>query len=238
MSSITATSGIDKSTQDSIYAAAGIARTDTSKTSDTANLGRTTLGQSDFVRLMTAQLQFQDPFKPADNTEMVAQMAQFSQVAGISDMNKSLAGISTRLNSTTAADAMGYVGRTVLTKGTTAYERTTGGITGAVELAGDATDVDVSITDKNGNVVKNIQLGAQKAGEANYTWDGKDADGNKVEAGPYTISVEAAKGATIVDATSLVWAPVESASLPPGGNPVLNVTGIGTVDPADVRKVA
>ena len=196
------------------------------------------MDQNDFLKLMTTQLTTQDPFNPVDNTQMVAQMAQFSSVAGISEMNQSLQAIAGRLNSTTSTDAMGFVGRTVLTKGETAYERTSGGIAGAVELAGDATDVNVTISDRNGNPVHNIQLGAQKAGEANYTWDGKDADGNKVEAGPYTISVEAAKGATIVDATSLVWAPVESASLPPGGNPVLNVTGIGTVDPADVRKVA
>jgi flagellar basal-body rod modification protein FlgD len=133
---------------------------------------------------------------------------------------------------------MGYVGRTVLTAGKTAYERTSGGIAGAVELAGDATDVDVSIADKDGRVVKNIQLGAQAAGEASYSWDGTDDAGNKIENGPYTISVEAAKGSTLVDATSLVWAPVESASLPAGGAPVLNVTGLGTVDPSAVRKVA
>lgn len=57
----------------------------------TAKKGRTTLDQSDFLRLMTAQLKNQDPTKPIDNTEFVAQMAQFSTVTGISETNTSLA---------------------------------------------------------------------------------------------------------------------------------------------------
>ena len=48
------------------------------------------MDQNDFLRLMTTQLTTQDPFNPMDNTQMVAQMAQFSQVAGIAEMNASL----------------------------------------------------------------------------------------------------------------------------------------------------
>ena len=52
-----------------------------------------TLGQADFLKLMTAQLQNQDPFNPVDNTQMVAQMAQFSSLACITDMNTTLKSI-------------------------------------------------------------------------------------------------------------------------------------------------
>ncbi|MBL0769612.1 flagellar hook capping protein [Sphingopyxis sp. XHP0097] len=55
------------------------------------------LGQSDFLRLMTAQLSQQDPFNPVDNQEMVAQMAQFSSLAGISETNVTLQQISEQL---------------------------------------------------------------------------------------------------------------------------------------------
>ena len=55
------------------------------------------MGQSDFLRLMTAQLSQQDPFNPVDNTEMVAHMAQFSSLAGISETNNALAQISEQL---------------------------------------------------------------------------------------------------------------------------------------------
>jgi flagellar basal-body rod modification protein FlgD len=60
------------------------------------------LGQTDFLRLMTTQLKEQDPFNPVDNQEMVAQMAQFSSVAGISEMNVSLKSIADQISAQTA----------------------------------------------------------------------------------------------------------------------------------------
>ena len=60
------------------------------------------LGQTDFLRLMTTQLKQQDPFSPVDNQAMIAQMAQFSSVAGISEMNVALKAISAQMNTQTA----------------------------------------------------------------------------------------------------------------------------------------
>lgn len=60
------------------------------------------LGQTDFLRLMTTQLKQQDPLDPVDNQAMVAQMAQFSSVAGISEMNVSLKGIADQIAAQTA----------------------------------------------------------------------------------------------------------------------------------------
>jgi flagellar basal-body rod modification protein FlgD len=217
----------------------GITRAGSSSTPKATATGtKTTLDQSDFLKLMTAQMKNQDPFSPVDNTQMVAQMAQFSSTAGISQMNATLTGIANKLNAASSADAMGYVGKAVLTEGKTAYERTKGGIAGAVELDGAATDVNVSISDKDGNVVKTIQLGKQDTGTVTYDWDGTDEAGNKIDNGPYTVAVDAANLSKIVTARGLVWAPVESASLPPGGEPTLKVTGIGTVKTTAIRGVA
>jgi flagellar basal-body rod modification protein FlgD len=55
------------------------------------------LGQADFLQLMTAQVTAQDPFKPLDQTQMVAQLAQFSQVAGTAEMNASLGQIAEQM---------------------------------------------------------------------------------------------------------------------------------------------
>ena len=60
------------------------------------------LDQSDFLRLMTAQLSSQDPFNPVDNQEMVAQMAQFSSLAGVSETNTTLKSIAEQLAAQTA----------------------------------------------------------------------------------------------------------------------------------------
>ncbi len=202
------------------------------------NAASQTLDQSDFLTLMTAQMKNQDPFAPVDNTQMIAQMATFSSVAGISQMNSTLSGISTKLAATSTADALSYVGKTVLTEGSTAYARTSGGIAGAVELDAASTNTDVTITDATGNVVKSISLGAQKAGTVTYDWDGNNDAGTSAGDGPYTVSVAATNNGLSVTSRSLVWAPVESVSLPSGGTPVLSVTGIGSVDLSAVRKAA
>ena len=64
------------------------------------------LDQNAFLRLMTTQLTTQDPFNPVDNTQMVAQMAQFSQVAGIAEMNRSLQAIVQSLGAGRLSDAV------------------------------------------------------------------------------------------------------------------------------------
>ncbi|WP_242096639.1 MULTISPECIES: flagellar hook capping FlgD N-terminal domain-containing protein [unclassified Sphingomonas] len=202
-----------------------------------ANKTSQTLDQSDFLTLMTAQLKNQDPFNPVDNTQMIAQMAQMSSVTGISQMNTTLTGIATKLGATSATDAMNYVGKTVLTEGSTAYGRTAGGIAGAVELDGAATNVDVTIADAKGNVLKTVSLGAQSAGTATYDWDGTTDAGASAGTGPFKVTVAADDNGTTVTSRSLVWAPVESVSLPSSGDPTLTATGIGTVKLSAIRSV-
>lgn len=209
----------------------------TTGTTAAASAKKTTLGQADFLKLLTAQLKNQDPFAPMDNTQMVAQMAQFSSVAGISEMNTTLTSLSNKLSGTTPAAAINYVGKTVLTQGTTAYGRTSGGLAGQVELDAAASDVTVTISDASGGVVKSLSLGAQKAGTASYDWDGKTADGKSAGSGPFTISVSANNGNAAVVSRSLVWAPVQSVSLPSTGSPVLTVAGLGQVQLSAVRAV-
>lgn len=68
---------------------------------------KTTLDQSDFLALMSAQLKNQDPTKPVDNTEYVAQMAQFSTVSGIAESNTTLAAIAAKLDRLIAASPAG-----------------------------------------------------------------------------------------------------------------------------------
>lgn len=221
---------------DSTLAKLGIATTSTTAKKDNSRLGERSLDQTDFLALMTAQLKNQDPFAPVDNTQMVGQMAQMSSVAGISEMNSTLKAMADKLGGTTSADALSYVGKTVLTAGDTAFGRTSGGIAGAVELDGAVSHVFVSINDSEGSTLKSIDLGAQSAGTVNYDWDGIDSDGNEAGSGPFRITVAAYDDKGKVDAQSLVWAPVESVSMPSSGSPKLSVTGVGQIDPSAVRQ--
>ena len=221
---------------DTTLANLGITRPTTGATVAAASTSGTTLGQADFLKLMTAQMQNQDPFNPTDNTQMVAQMAQFSSLAGISEMSTTLKAIATKLGSTSASDAMAYIGKTVLTAGDTAYGRTSGGLAGSVELGADATAVSVTISDASGRVLHSAALGAHAAGTVGYDWDGKDLDGADAGTGPFTVAVNARDGSRSVAATNLVWAPVESVSTASGAA-VLTVPGIGQVPVTAVRQI-
>jgi flagellar basal-body rod modification protein FlgD len=232
------------STFDSTLASLGITRTGTASgtkgtgTASTSNLGKTSLDQSDFIALMTAQMKNQDPFDPVDNTQMVAQMAQFSSLSGITEMGSTLKAIAEKLNGTTASDAVAYVGKTVLTEGAVAYPRTSGGFAGAVELDADATNVNLTITNSEGAVLRTVALGAQPKGTVNYDWDGSTDSGDAAGDGPFKVSVNARSNTGSVASRTLVWAPVTSVSMPAGGAPVLTLPGIGQVSPAAVRSIA
>jgi flagellar basal-body rod modification protein FlgD len=221
---------------DQTLANLGIKRTSTSSTVASASSSNTTLGQSDFLKLMTAQMQNQDPFNPVDNTQMVAQMAQFSSLAGITEMSTTLKAMAEKMGATTASDAMAYVGRTVLTEGSTAYGRTGGGIAGAVELDAAADSVTVQITGANGALLKTLSLGKQAAGTATFDWDGKTDGGEDAGAGPFTVSVNARASGEAVPGRTLVWAPVQSVSVA-SGTPTLTLPGIGTVPASKVREI-
>ena len=223
---------------DNTLANLGVKRTGTSNanvaTADTSQQ----MDQGDFLTLMTAQLKNQDPFEPVDNTQMVAQMAQMSSVAGISEMNTTLKAISERLGAPSTSDAMQWIGRTVMTEGATAYPRTDGGIEGAIELDGSAAAVNVTIQDANGATLRTVDLGAQPKGTINYDWDGTTDTGEAAGAGPFTVKVSArdANGAAVV-ARNLVWAPVTSVTLGSDGKPVLTLPGVGQVPVTAIRKI-
>lgn len=214
----------------------GIARTSTAPKVTTTAASQT-LGQNDFLKLMTAQLKNQDPFAPVDNTQMVAQMASFSSLSGITEMSTTLKGIAEKLGATTTGDALSYVGRTVLTEGKTAYGRSSGGIAGAAELDGDASSVNVQISDANGQVLKTVQLGAQTKGTVEFDWDGTTDAGEAAGSGPFAVSTVAARNNAAVVSRTLVWAPVASVSIPATGAAQLTLPGIGTVPVTAVRQV-
>jgi len=81
----------------------GAAPSSAAKNTTSTAGGFSSLGQADFVRLLTVQMQQQDPFDPVDNKEMLAQMAQFSSLSGINDVNSTLQQISTKLDALASA---------------------------------------------------------------------------------------------------------------------------------------
>lgn len=221
---------------DSTLANLGIGRPSTGTQVKTAAQADT-LSQNDFLKLLTAQLKNQDPTDPVDATQQLTQLAQFSSVAGISEINSTLKAIQDKLAGGTTSDALSYVGRTVLAPGDTAFPRRDGGLTGAIELAGDASDVRVSIAGPNGAILKTLSLGEQAKGTVSFDWDGTTNNGEPAGPGPFKITTTANNKGAGIGTTPLVWAPVSSVSIPAKGAPILSVTGIGQIPTTQVRQI-
>lgn len=197
-----------------------------------------TLDQSSFLKLLTAQLKNQDPFKPVENEQMVAQMAQMSSVQGIAEMNATMKAMASKFDSGQTAAATNYVGKAVLSPGNVVWPHADGTFEGFGAIDKAASDVQVTISDGAGQTIRTFSLGAQKAGEFAINWDGKDASGQDAGEGPFKIQVIANRSDGNVEVKPLVWAPVTSVKLPAdGSSPILNVAGIGDVALSAVRQV-
>lgn len=191
-----------------------------------------TMGQNDFLKLMTKQLTTQDPFNPVDNAQMVAQMAQFSQVAGIAEMNKSLANIASALSPGRLTDAASWIGRTMLVDADTATPLRDGSYAGEIALPKDAEQLSVSFVDQNGAVVHSQNLGPRKAGTVSIAWNGKDADGNVKANGPVRLIVNAVSaGGEAINAGTATWTGIAGIQSPANGGATKLVTGLGLLSP-------
>lgn len=145
------------------------------------------LDQQDFLKLMIEQFRAQDPTKPMDPTQMVAQMAQFSQIAATAQMQASLDQLATSMQGDQVLNASSLIGRQVLVPSTQAT-LADGGVDGAVNVPAGAPDVHVTITDASGNAVRTLDLGKQGGGLAHFHWDGLDDAGKALPPGDYQIN--------------------------------------------------
>lgn len=223
------TSGVSNT---DIYSALGL----TAPNSDTAKK-KDTLDQADFMRLMTEQLQHQDPLKPMDNTQMVAQMAQLSQVQGITDLNTTVKGFQEAMAGDQVLRGAALVGHDVLVPSTQWQLESEGDTTGMVAAPG-AGYVNVDVTDANGVKVAQISVEAKAAGEVTFDWDGKDSSGNRLDAGKYTLTAtHTDTSGTQTKLSTYVEAPVESVTVGSDGL-YLNLKGLGTAPLDYVLRVS
>lgn len=196
---------------------------------------RTVLNQEDFMTLLSTQLRFQDPSKPMEANEMVAQMAQLSMMTGITELKDQLAGLSQSLTSSRASQAAQLVGREVLLDGEAMLLPLGGPLTGAVNLAADAADLKLSIYDPAGRLVRQVTLGPQPAGLVRFAWDGSLADGTNAAPGQYRVFADPGTGESV---PTLAAGRVDSVLLGSDGQGVqLVVDGYGLTDLGAVKQV-
>lgn len=195
------------------------------------------LGQEDFLKLMTTQLQNQDPFKPMENGDFLAQIAQFSAVDGIQGLQASFEKLSQSLVSNQALQASGLVGRSVLAPTGIAALGQDGGIKGSVEVPASSNDVQVTIHSASGETIRRLSLGSQPAGNAQFQWDGLKDDGTRAAPGSYFVAASGQYEGRQVALDTLLVSEVESVTLGGDGGLLLDLHGIGSLDFKHVRQI-
>ena len=135
------------------------------------------MGQNDFLTLMLAQLQAQDPLNPMDNADFVAQLAQFSQVSGLEKINKTVETLGAGMGDFRVASAANMLGRQVLVPGNMARADAEGAVHGVVDLPEDASSVVVTYSHGvTGELLKSMPMGAQSKGDMAFDWTDVPAD--------------------------------------------------------------
>lgn len=211
------------------YASYGLA-VDTS-----ANAKKAGLGQADFLRLMTEQLKNQDPLKPLDNAQFLGQLAQFSTVQGIDQMNTAMGAMASVMENDQALRAAALVGHEALVDASSLGLAAGKGVNGEI-VATSAGPMQVEVVDGSGQVVRRMTVDAPAAGNVAFSWDGRDDGGNAAPAGTYTVRASAGTGDNAEALAVRVAAHIDSVSIEASGL-VLNLAGLGSVPLSTVRRI-
>lgn len=201
------------------------------------------LGQAAFLELMITQMNNQNPLNPQDNSEFVAQLAQFSSVEGLERLNKNF----TSFMSNNALQASSLVGRNVTVETDTSVLQAGGIVAGSVDLAHATDDLTVKIYDESGALVQTIPVGDAAKGENVFRWDGQhlevngdllewDAGDSAAAAGEYRFEVTATQNGKAEALGTSLSANVNSVTIGENGALILNLAGIGAVDVTEVKQ--
>lgn len=200
--------------------------------------GRKELGKNDFLRLLTTQMQAQDPLNPMDNTEFVAQLSQFTSLERLENMSTSMERVALSTAANTSAQMVSFIGKNVEVTSNKVHVDDAGHVQSAnFDLAHDAVDVQVTIKNADGRVVRTVDLGGHERGEQTFVWDGLSDDGGPADAGAYTIEIAAkdTEGAPVSVRTT-ASRKVQGITFK-GGVPTLQLEHDEEVGLADVRQV-
>jgi flagellar basal-body rod modification protein FlgD len=197
---------------------------------------RTAAPKDEFLRLLVAQLQHQDPLSPQDGSAFVAQLAQFASLEQIAETNSRLGSIEAGQAASVRSGFTNLVGKKVSSR-SDAIMIPDSQVEHVVHLGSAATKVDVVIHDSSGREVRRIAMGSRGEGDAAFTWDGRSNDGTTLPDGEYRVSIEAAgAGDAPVDAYALIRGVVSSVDFGDDGTVTFRV-GESKITPADIISI-
>ena len=196
------------------------------------------LGKDEFLTLLVTQMENQNPLEPQDNGEFIAQLAQFSSLEGIDNLNDTMGSFVSSYQSGMALEATALVGRKVQVDTDEAWMQQGELFTGVVQLPVSSPDVRLSIYDSSGQLVRNVNMGSQPAKDHDLMWDGLNNDGEPLPSGLYTVKAEAQIDGKMEQLNTLLGANVNSVTQGSNaGGTTLNLAGIGKVPIEDVKTI-
>ena len=195
------------------------------------------LGRDEFLKLLIAQLEHQDPTNPQDNGEFVAQLAQFSQLEESQKMSSSFNQFASAFQSTQHLQATSLVGRPVHVKSSEAMLGSSGAISVLADFNTAVQASTLSVYNRNGELVDKFALGEQTEGRKEFIWTGSNANDERYPTGMYRFEVTSAvAGETVVQPVYLS-ANVNSVKIEAGGKLTLNLAGLGPRSMADIVQI-
>jgi flagellar basal-body rod modification protein FlgD len=151
------------------------------------------MGRDSFLKLLVAQLKNQDPLKPQDNSQFVAELAQFSSLEQSMGVNDKLDQMMLQNQGMANSNIVNMVGNEATVKGSLITTDGSGlGAPVAFSLSGASDQTVVQITNAAGKVLRTLDLGARPVGLTRVIWDGRSDDGTVQPAGTYAVNVKAA----------------------------------------------
>ncbi len=197
--------------------------------------GEEELGKTQFLELMIAQMNNQDPLDPAKNEDFIAQLAQFSTLEGIQNLNGSFAAMAQSLQSSMTMEAASLVGRNVLAPSNQGVSQGQG-LAGSIDVPASAGSVVVEISNASGELVRRVDLGAQPAGPLRFAWDGVDETGQQTSPGLYRVNAFSDIGGEQQELTINMPDQVVSVSIADGGF-TANLASGASVSAAEIKEI-
>jgi flagellar basal-body rod modification protein FlgD len=195
------------------------------------------LDQNSFLQLMITEFKNQDPSQPADPSQMLSQLAQFSTVTGIQGMQNSISGLTNSLMSSQLLNGATIVGHQVLAPQSNLSLASNQTVNGAVDVPTGVSAVSIAITDASGQVVRQITIPSQ-SGLTNFSWDGLEDNGAAAPPGNYGISAVGNVAGQNQSLQTLIASRVNSVTIDPTTQGLtLNTDTIGSIALSAVRQI-
>jgi flagellar basal-body rod modification protein FlgD len=196
------------------------------------------MGKQDFLTLFTAQLQNQNPLEPVKNEAFVAQLAQFSQLEALTNMQTSLDTFVTAMSGERMLNSASLIGKKVAMTDTPTLLTSGSSLNATIDLPTGASGLQVNVHDNQGRLVQELIAGPQMPGTMPLTWNGLDAAENPVPTGLYRLSATAVvNGQTTTVPVSTLSTVRAIATNPTDGSVSVEVDGGKTMLLKDVKRV-